>query len=212
MTSAAVLGSAGGSRDPSVRGRLRDYNRLRPPLGRALRVDALKFAARRGERHEFPSRTGEWLNVLKMCWSSEDYLGIALYRIRAALHAHNVPVLPSIINRVCIALFRIEIGDGVVIREGLYVPHGNIIVGGIMFVGRNAVICPWIGLGVQRGSFMGPHIGDNVFIGSHSSVFGDVSVGDGAMIGAGALVTANVAANESVTGVHSRPSTHGTPE
>ena len=132
--------------------------------------------------------------------------------MRAALRAHHVPLFPSLINRLCIALFRMEIGDGVVIREGLYVPHGNIIVGGIMFVGRNAVICPWIGLGVQRGSFMGPYIGDNVFVGSHSSVFGDVEIGDGATIGAGALVTADVAPNASVTGVHSRPRPAGPSE
>lgn len=188
-----------------VHARLREYERLRPPLGRALRVDAQRFAAQRGERLEFGSRWGEWLNVLKMCWASEDYLGMALYRLRSFLRAHHVPLIPSIINRICVALFRIEVGDGVVIREGVYVPHGNIILAGITVVGRNSVLCPWVGLGCQQGSFMGPYLRDNVFVGTHATVIGDIDIGDGATIGAGSVVTADVAAGGSVAGIPARP-------
>lgn len=192
-------------RDAGVAERLRAYNRLRPPLGRALRIDALRFAAHRGDKHEFSSRRGEWWNVLKMLWSSDDYAGLALYRLRAALQAHHVPLLPSIINRICITLFRIDVGEGVVVREGVYIPHGNVMLSGVTLIGRNTVLCPWIGLGCKQGSLMGPYLRDGVFVGTHVTVIGDLEIGERAVLGAGALVTGDVPAFARVAGVPAKP-------
>lgn len=205
MTSTAAPPVSDRPLDAAVPDRLRAYNRLRPPLGRALRIDALRFAAHRGDRHEFSSRLGEWWNVLKMLWSSDDYAGLALYRLRAALQAHHVPLLPSIINRICITLFRIDIGEGVVVREGVYIPHGNVMLHGVMLIGRNTVLCPWIGLGCKQGSLMGPYLRDGVFVGTHVTVIGDLEIGERAILGAGALVTGDVPAFTRVAGVPAKP-------
>jgi serine O-acetyltransferase len=174
---------------------------LRPPLGLAIRMDARRTSGRRGERSLFGSSLGEWLNVLRLCWASDDFLGLALYRLKTALRAHGVPLLPAILNRVCIAFYNINIDDAIVIGEGLYLPHGNVVLGGITVIGRNATICPWASIGCRQGSFVGPTLGDDVFVGTHSSILGTMQVGEGATIGAGSVVTDDVAAGTTVAGV-----------
>ena len=132
---------------------------------------------------------------------SDDFMGVVLYRVRTALLARRVPLLPAVINRICIAFFNINIDDHIVIREGLHLLHGNVILGGITVIGRNATIGAWASIGCRQGSFVGPTLGDDVYVGTHSSILGTMHIGDGATIAAGSVVTDHVAAGESVAGV-----------
>lgn len=176
----------------------------RPPLGLALRKDAQRFTAMRGEHWDFRSRRTEWWNVLRMLWVADDYPGVALYRIRTALQRGHVPILPTIIHRTCMVLFGIRIGDQVLIREGVYVPHGNIIIDGITSIGGGCIICPWTTIGLQQGNFIGPQIEGGVFVGTGAKILGNVCVGSGAVIGAGAVVVADVPAGATAVGVPAR--------
>ncbi|MBI5288893.1 MAG: hypothetical protein HY873_07965 [Chloroflexi bacterium] len=88
--------------------------------------------------------------------------------------------------------------------EGVYIPHGNAIIGGITVIGRRAYIAPWVSIGLKQGNFMGPTIGDGVFVGTGASILGPVRVGDGARIAAGAVVVSDVPAGASVGGVPAR--------
>jgi serine O-acetyltransferase len=176
--------------------------RLRPPLRLALREDARRYLSVGGA--EYRGDPG-LLTVLRLAWSSSDFLGVALYRIRTALRSRGVPVLPWVLNRICIACFNFEIADAVVIREGLFVPHGNIILVGISVIGRNATLYPWTGIGCRQGSFIGPTIGDDVSIGTHTTIAGEFKIGDGATIGSGSVVTTDVPSGCAYAGIPARP-------
>jgi serine acetyltransferase len=87
----------------------------------------------------------------------------------------------------------------------VYIPHGNVMLSGVTLIGRNAVLCPWIGLGCKQGSLMGPYLRDGVFVGTHVTVIGDLEIGERAVLGAGALVTGDVPAFARVAGAPAKP-------
>lgn len=187
-----------------VEQRIREYARLQPPLGRALRADAIAFAAHRGERTAYRTRWGEWRNVLRLLWRSGDYAGLALYRLRVALRRAHIPILPTLVNKLCVWLFSIRIGDHALIEPGVYVNHGNVIIDGVTRIGTGSVITAWVTIGLKAGNFMGPDIEPGVFVGTKSSVLGQIRIGRNARIGAHSVVVADVAPNTIVAGSPAR--------
>ena len=71
-------------------------------------------------------------------------------------------------------------------------------------IGRNCVIAPWVTIGTN-GSVAGPHIGDDVFIGTGAKVLGAIHVGDRVRIGANAVVIEDVPPDTTVVGIPARP-------
>jgi serine O-acetyltransferase len=142
---------------------------------------------------------------LQLAWSSDDFSGVLLYRVRVALLARGVPIVPAIINRICIGFFNINIDDHIVIREGLHLTQGNVVLGGLTVIGRNATIGPYASIGIRAGSFVGPTLGDDVVVGTHCSILGTMHIGDGATIAPGSVVSGDVAAGLTVSGVPARP-------
>lgn len=175
-----------------------------PPLLRALTEDARSFAARRGERFEFTSAFGKWLNALRLLWTSDQYLGLALYRLRGFLQRKGMPIVPRILHIIDMSVFRITIGEHVVVREGVYVPHGDILIDGLVYIGRHCVIGPFSTIGLVEGDPRGPWIEDNVTIGTGARVLGPIRVGEGARIGANAVVVDNVPPGVTAVGVPAR--------
>ncbi len=77
---------------------------------------------------------------------------------------------------------------------GFYVGHfGGIRVENAVF-GRNCAIQQHAQLTAVAPAEPGPRIGDDVWIGAHAKVMGNISIGDGATIGAGAVVLQDVPA------------------
>lgn len=184
-----------------VRGHIRDE---RPSLRSALLTDARHFRANRGERFEFHSRIGRWLDALHLLWAADAYPGVVLYRIQTRLSDAHVPILPKLLHRLAALFFDIDIEDCVLIGEGLYLPHGKVCIAGVLTIGRGAIICPWTTVGLGQGSMLGPVIGDHVFIGTGAKILGALTIGDGAIIGANSVVTGDVAPNTTVAGVPAR--------
>lgn len=176
----------------------------RPPFFRAVARDAITYAFHRGEPDMVRTKSRRIIYALCLPFRASEYLGLALYRLRALLKAAHVPVLPSIINAICVLVWGIRIGDPVVMEEGVYIPHGQIVVDGMVFIGRGSVLCPWITIGLQQGNLRGPWLEEGVFVGTGAKILGVVRLGVGAHIGANAVVISDVPAWATAVGVPAR--------
>ncbi len=162
------------------------------------------FCYHRNEPIHFRSKLEKWLNVLRLLWAADDYIGVALYRVRTSLRAARVPILPRILHLVNILVFGIRIGDHVVVKEGVYIPHGQVVIDGMVLVGRGCFLGPWTTLGVVQGNPLGPQLDDGVFVGTGAKILGPVHVGADSRIGANSLVLQDVPPNATVGGVPAR--------
>lgn len=179
--------------------------RARFPGFREAVVSDLRITARyRGERSEFRSRTDLVLAALRIMWTSDAFAGVVLYRLKAALQARGVPLLPRLAHRCAMALAQVSIGDPVVVHPGVYVIHGQVVLDGIVEIGSGTVIGPWVTIGLRAGNVAGPTVEANVSIGTGAKLIGPIKVGEGAVIGANAVVVDDVPAGATVVGAPAR--------
>jgi serine O-acetyltransferase len=176
-----------------------------PEFWEALKEDVRTFSAVRGEPRQLDSRRAVLKGALELAMDTDAFIGLALYRMRTALLARDVPVLPQLLHRVCMACFQINIGEPVVIEPGIYIPHGQIVLDGQVEIGRYVTLSPWVTIGLAAGNVEGPKVGNGVMVGTGAKLIGDITVGSGARIGANAVVVKNVPPNTTVVGVPARP-------
>src|SRR4051794_23110820 len=91
-----------------------------PRLREALVADARVTTLYRGERHEFRSNWDAAIQVARLMWVSDAFLGHALYRLKARLQALGVPVLPRLLHKLAMGVAQVSIGDPVVMAPGVY--------------------------------------------------------------------------------------------
>ncbi len=195
-----------GESDPERRRRFKRELRARhPTLREAVVADARLTAEHRGERSEFRSPLDAAIQTLRLMWVSDALIAQALYRLKARMQALGVPVLPWLAHRLAIAIAGVAIGDPVLVRPGLYLLHGQVVIDGIAEVESGVVIAPFVTIGLRAGDFDGPRIGRNVEIGTGAKIIGPVRVGDGARIGANAVVVDDVPPDTTVVGAPARP-------
>jgi len=174
---------------------------LRPPLLLALFEDARMFRYHRGEPLPPNDKAGKWLNLIRLLFEADDFAAVALYRARTALMRRGLRGVPRLFHFVSMALFQVRIGDFVVLGEGAYIPHGNVVIDGITVIGRRCVLAPWTTLGVVQGSPIGPKLEDGVFVGTGAKVLGRIVIGANARIGANSVVVSDVPAGATAIGV-----------
>jgi serine O-acetyltransferase len=179
-----------------------------PRLWVALREDAHVTALHRGERHEFRSTLDAAGQVVRLAWVSDAFLAQALYRAKARLQTLGVPVLPRLLHRFAMMLAQVSIGDPVVVEPGVYIVHGQVVVDGLVEIGRGAVIAPFVTIGLRSGNVQGPTLGRYVSVGTGAKIIGPVQIGEGATVGAGAIVVDDVPGGATVVGAPARLS-HG---
>jgi serine O-acetyltransferase len=177
---------------------------LRPPFLLAIFEDARSFALHRDEPVDFGSRWSKWRTAFRLMWQSDDYFGVFLYRVRCALRARGVPVLPRLLEFVTMVLCQIRIGDHVVVKEGIYFPHGQVTLSAITVIGRRCVFGPWSGAGTLPGSSRGPRIANDVFVGTGSKVMGAVHIGKNAVVSVNSFVSKDVPPFAVAVGVPAR--------
>lgn len=144
------------------------------------------------------------LEALRLAVESDGFLGQVLYRAKARLQGLGVPLLPYLLQRLAIITGQLYIGNPVVIRPGVHLAHGQIVIDGIVEVGSGVTVFPFVTIGLRAPERVGPRIGRAVKIGSGAKVLGPITVGDGARIGANAVVLEDVPEGATVVGAPAR--------
>jgi serine O-acetyltransferase len=153
--------------------------------------------------------TGEPL--LRTVFLAQGFWAICAYRLaRAMVHGARPRLLRPLLRPFAALLQKgVEIVTGISlpadceVGEGLYIGHfGGIVLSPGVRLGHNCNIAQSVTLGcIGAPDAKGvPTIGNRVFIGAHSVVIGNVTVGDDAMICAGSLVNRPVPARAVVLG------------
>lgn len=167
----------------------------------AVVADARVTSALRFEPHLHAGPRTAW-QVLRLMLVTDAFAAQVLYRLRVRCAA--VPVLPHLLHRLSIALGQVSIGAPVVMRPGVYLIHGQVVIDGLAEVGGGTQIGPFVTIGVRGPDLGAPTIGANVFIGTGAKLLGAITVGDGARIGANAVVLDDVPAGATVVGAPAR--------
>jgi serine O-acetyltransferase len=186
-----------------------------PGFLEAVIADARVAAIRLGDRRRFPSRLEALLHAVRLSIVTDAFLALVCYRAKAACQARGIPLIPRLFHRLAVMIGQVAIGDPVVIQPGVYLPHGQVVVDGIVEVGSEAALLPFVTIGLRAGSVEGPTIGPGATIGTGARVLGPVRVGPGARVGANAVVISDVPDHAIVVGVPAKPADAGsdmTPE
>src|SRR6476620_1375151 len=108
-----------------------------PPFWVAVVAVAQVTARHRGERAEFASPLDSLTQVLRLAWCSDAFAAAALYRAKARLQALRMPLLPRLAHRLAMIVAQVSIGDPVVMRPGVYIVHGQIVIDGLAEIHEN---------------------------------------------------------------------------
>ena len=135
-----------------------------------------------------------------------------IYRAQAWLKAHHVPLLPALCRQLTMTLAGVSVGDRVSIGPGLLINHGHVVIDGLVSIGPECSIAPFVTIGLNTGgpdaSLIGPTIGKFVFIGTGAKVLGPITIGDNARIGANAVVLSDVPPAHTAVGAPARTIEH----
>ncbi len=98
----------------------------------------------------------------------------------------------------------IEIHPGAVIGKNLFIDHGmGVVIGETAVIGNDVTLFHGVTLGgiSDNQGKRHPTVMNNVLIGAHAQVLGNITLGENAKIGAGAVVLKDVLPNTTVVGI-----------
>jgi serine O-acetyltransferase len=175
-----------------------------PGLTAAVLGDARAVSQYRNERSEFRGTVDGWLRAIRLMWVTDAFFAVACYRLKAAAQAKGVPIVPRLAHRMAMRSAGVCIGDPVIIEPGLYVPHGQIVIDGLVEIEAGAVLFPWTTIGLKAGNPRGATIERGATIATGAKVVGPVRIGAGATVGANAVVVGDVESGTTVVGAPAR--------
>jgi serine O-acetyltransferase len=192
----------------TVAGRRRELIRAlakgQPHVAHAVAADTRIACAYKGTSLDKATGRRIVLEAARLALTSDAFFALVLYRCKVHLRARGVPILPLVLHRLAMVLAQICIGDLVRIEPGIYIPHGQVVIDGIVTIGASTTIRPWVTIGLIDGMPNGPNIGRNVSIGTGAKILGPLTVGNGALIGANAVVVRDVPPRRTAVGVPAR--------
>jgi serine O-acetyltransferase len=176
-----------------------------PAFFAAVVADAKLAAQSRGERDRFRGVLDTIVQIARLMLVTDAFFAQVCYRAQARLDALRVPVLPYFAHKLAMASAQVCIGKTVVIRPGVLIGHGQVVIDGFAKIHEGAFINPWTTIGLRGNRYPGPTIGARVRIGTGAKVLGAVMVGSDARIGANAVVIDDVPAGVTVVGAPAHP-------
>lgn len=175
-----------------------------------IAADIAASAANRFEPLRGHSRPRQAWIIWRTLWGSEALWAVLRYRTAVWMRRHHVPLVSWAVQTWNVRACGLSIGKHVELGPGVYFPHGQVVIDGIVKVGSNCVFSPWVTLGLSTNAdddgsiFFGPTLGDWVAVGTGAKLLGHITIGDGARIGANAVVLKDVPAGATAVGVPAR--------
>jgi serine O-acetyltransferase len=152
------------------------------------------------ERDPAPKTFGEALMF------SQGLHAILMQRISHIQYLKGNFKLARLINYIARVLTGADIHPGAILGKGFFIDHATGVVIGETIIGDNVSMWQGVTLGgvsASKGK-RHPTIGNNVTIGAHAVVLGDILIGDYVKIGAGSVVVREVPPHSTVVGVPGR--------
>lgn len=176
-----------------------------PSFREAVLADAAAACRYRGERSRFGSRADALVQVLRLCLVTDAFFAQVCYRAKVSCHGRRIVVLPWMLHRLSMMTAQVSIGDKAVLRPGIYIPHGQVVIDGLTLLETGVVLRPFVTLGLRDRGLFGPILRRGVKVGTGAKVIGHLEVGERAEIGANAVVVRDVPAGVTVVGVPAAP-------
>lgn len=129
-----------------------------------------------------------------------------LYRGANRLDKWNVPLVPWVLEKLILLIYRCVVPRRCEIGGGTELGYGGIavVIHDRARIGRKVMISPCVTIGGRSGVYGVPVIEDDVFIGAGAKILGDIRIGQRAVIGANAVVLESVPDDAVVAGVPAR--------
>jgi len=175
-------------------------------------LEALREDIRFAHALRFPDREPTWATTARVLLGSRGLLLIAAHRATQAIHRWRpggpaaraarwagrlaVFFLGYLANVITKSDVRIES----VFEPGVYVSHRGHVFLGARTIGAGTLIHDRVTVGWSVRHDAPPEIGANVWIGPHTVITGNITVGDGATILPGTVLTRSVPAGALVKG------------
>jgi serine O-acetyltransferase len=171
-----------------------------PPFFATVLLDARAANARRGHPPVAAGAAGgAWL-AIRLAGGSDAFAAQILYRAKARLQSFRIPLLPGLLQRLAVILAQVSIGDEVLVRPGLYLPHGQVSISGRVELHSLVTISPFVSITPREGERHAATIGARASVGTGAVIIGPVTVGDRAQVGANAVVTEDIPAGMTAVG------------
>ena len=121
--------------------------------------------------------------------------------VRPRLLRYPLKAIYVVLHRLCIVLWGIHIDVNAQIGGGLYIGHfGGVLIGPVR-MGVDCGIAHNVTIGRRADGLPGvPTLGDRVWVGTGSVIFGNLTLGDGVTIGPLTMVARNLAPRTLVLG------------
>ena len=142
--------------------------------------------------------------VLRGAWPA-----VASFRLKKWARRKGIPLLPFLCDTFNRLFWGVLIGDRVEAGRGLCLAHGYVVIDGLVTIGKNCSINPYVTIGLGTGSKVGfslngPTLGDNVYVGTGARILGPVTIGNNVKVGANAVVISDIPDNHTAIGMPAR--------
>lgn len=127
---------------------------------------------------------------------------IRIYRIGNFFYRRGLPFIGLFMSYLNRLLFATWIPSSAAIGSNFVVGYGGlgIVIHSNTQIGDNCLVAQNVTIGRNFGDKKVPVIGNDVYIGAGSVVFGEITVGNNVIIGSNALVNKNIPNNCTVVG------------
>lgn len=130
------------------------------------------------------------------------FIPVLIYRLGNFFHRNGFPWIGKLISIVNRFLFAVWIPSSATIGKKFVLGYGGlgVVIHSNTVIGDRVTVSQNVTIGRNFGDKKVPVIGDDVYIGAGSVIFGEITVGDNAIIGSNSVVNRDVPMNSTVAG------------